>query len=542
MNNINIFIKENVKSIGNGVHITPEIPEKKLNNAIKAFNCEGFYEFILAIQDGTVFGSSKEGFVFTGEKMIHHKHGEFIYSDIDSVEYVEIITSDDKGREKKDEYVLISKHNKKYKFENLYDINKKGLVKFLNSIITEFEEYKEEDQLKTISVMPNKLKVAYLKIIVNMTFIDDEQIDGKELAEIFSLMTRLDLDKDSRFMLRTYITEISNDNIQSIEGLLEIIKNNSEVSHYQSLMISLVKEMINVYFSTNDTMSRDFEFLDNHKDLFGISEVEIDLAYDSVENDYKPFEEDLDDNAIKKNATELASKAAAAGVPLGAVYISGSVFGMSAAGITSGLATLGMGMGMTGGLAVIGVIGALSYKGVKHFTGANELAKYKTRELMLHEVIKETQKTVSLIIDDMNYIVQKLNETILNHSDQKGKIKKLAYIIAQFQGALKSVDNKSNTCQNSVNRLQSPKVLDNNRLKSLTSEATKKPLYDFIITNYEEKMNKVGNEQTVELTLKGDIETDILDKMAEAFKALGYFDMDNILKSKASGMIKGVFG
>ena len=542
MSNINIFIKENVKSIGSGVHITPEIPEKKLNNAIQAFNCEGFYESILAIQDGTVFGSSKEGFVFTGEKMIHHKHGEFIYSDIDSVEYVENITVDDKGKEKKDEYVLISKNNKTYKFEYLYDINKKELVKFLNSIITEFEEYKEEDQLKTISAMPNELKVAYLKIIVNMTFIDDEEIDEKELAELFLLMTRLELDKDSRFMIRAYITEISNKNIQSIEGLIEIIKSNSEVSHYQSLMISLVKDMINVYFSTKDTMSRNFEFLDNHKDLFGISEAEVDLAYDTVENDYKLLKEDLDDNAIQKNAKELASKAAAAGAPLAAVYISGSVIGMSAAGITSGLATLGMGMGMTGGLAVIGVIGVLSYKGVKRLTGANELDKYKTRELMLHDVIKQTQKTVSLIIDDVNYIVQKLNETILNHSDQKEKIKKLIHMIAQFQGALKSVDNKSNTYQNSANRLQSPRVLDNDRLKSLTSEPTKKPLYDFIFVNYETKMNKVGDETIEELTLKGDIETEVLDKMAEAFKALGYFDMDNILKAKASGMLKGVFG
>ncbi len=542
MSNINIFIKENVKSIGSGVHITPEIPEKKLNNAIQAFNCEGFYEFILAIQDGTVFGSSKEGFVFTGEKMIHHKHGEFIYSDIDSVEYVENLTVDDKGKEKKDDYILISKNNKQYKFEYLYDINKKGLVKFLNSIITEFEEYKEEDQLKTISAMPDELKMAYLKIIVNMTFIDDEEIDEKELAELFLLMTRLELDKDSRFMIRAYITEISNENIQSIESLIEIIKSNSEVSHYQSLMISLVKDLINVYFSTKDTMSRNFEFLDSQKDLFGISEAEVDLAYDTVENDYKLLKEDLDDNAIQKNAKELASKAAAAGAPLAAVYISGSVIGMSAAGITSGLATLGMGMGMTGGLAVIGVIGVLSYKGVKHLTGANELDKYKTRELMLHDVIKQTQKTVSQIIDDVNYIVQKLNETILNHSDQKEKIKKLTHMIAQFQGALKSVDNKSGTYQNSVNRLQSPRVLDNDRLKSLTSEPTKKPLYDFIFVNYEIKMNKVGDETIEELTLKGDIETEVLDKMAEAFKALGYFDMDNILKSKASGMLKGVFG
>tara|TARA_R110001583_G_scaffold193698_2_gene362757 strand:- start:1506 stop:3134 length:1629 start_codon:yes stop_codon:yes gene_type:complete len=542
MSNINIFIKENIKSIGSGVHITPEIPEKKLNNAIKAFKCESFYESILAIQDGTLFGSSKEGFVFTGEKMIHHKHGEFIYSEIESVEYIEDVKVDDKGKEKIKKYVDISKSNKKYKFEYLVGINEEKFAEFLNKIITEFEDYEEEDQLKTISEMSDELKIAYLKIIINMTFIDDEEIDEKELAELFLLMTRLELNKESRFTVRAYITEISRENIQSIESLLEIIKNNSEASHYQSLMISLAKDLINVYFSTKDTTNRDFKFLDDNQSLFELSNEEIDLAYDTVENDYKLLKEDLDDDAIKKNAKELASKAAAAGAPLAAVYISGSVIGMSAAGITSGLATLGMGMGMTGGLAVIGIIGVLSYKGVKHLTGANELDKYKTRELMLHDVIKQTQKTISLIIDDVNYIVQKLNDTILNHSDQTEKIKKLTYMMAQFQGALKSVDNKSNVYQNSANRLQSPKILDDERFKSLTEEATKKSLYDFVIVNYELQEIEIDNKKVKKLILKEDVKTETLDKMSEIFKALGYFDMDNILKSKASGMIKGVFG
>jgi len=381
-----------------------------------------------------------------------------------------------------------------------------------------------------------------LKIIINMTFIDDEEIDEKELAELFLLMTRLELDKESRFAVRAYITEISKENIQSIESLLEIIKNNSEASHHQTLMISLAKDLINVYFSTKDTTDRNFKFLDENKILFELSDEEIALAYDTVENDYKLLTEDLDDDAIKKNAKELAGKAAAAGVPLAAVYISGSVIGMSAAGITSGLATLGMGMGMTGGLAVIGIIGVLSYKGVKHLTGANELDKYKTRELMLHDVIKQTQKTISLIIDDVNYIVQKLNDTILNHSDQTEKIKKLTDMMAKFQGALKSVDNKASVYQNSANRLQSPKILDAERFKSLTEEPTKKPLYDFVIVNYELKRIKIDNEKVEKLVLKEDVETETLDKMSKIFKALGYFDMDNILKSKASGIIKGIFG
>jgi len=544
MANINLFIKENIKSVGKDIYIVPDIPEKKLNNALKSYGSDVSYESVLALYDDTLFGSASDGFLFTGEKMLHNKYGVFLYSDIESVEYVEEITTNDKGKEKKEEWIIIkTKEGKTNKLTyGLMNIDKKKFTEFLNKIITEFEEYKEEDQLKEIADMPDELKIAYLKIIVNMTFIDDEEIDEKELAELFLLMTRLELNKDSRFEIRRYITEISKESLENIENLVETIKNNSEVSHHKSLMISLVKDLINVYFSTKDTMNRDFKFLDDNRELFEISDEEIELAYDTVENDYKLLKEDLDDDAIKKNAKELASKAAAAGVPLAAVYISGSVIGMSAAGITSGLAALGMGMGMTGGLAVVGIIGVLSYKGMKHLTGANELDKYKTRELMLHEVIKQTQKTISLIIDDINYIVEKLNDVLLKHAEQKEKIQKLMKMVAQFQGALKSVDSKSNTYQNSANRLQNPKNLDVDRLKELTSEPTKQPLYNFIIENYEPKEMKSEDGIKTVYVLKQNIPTEVLDKMAQVFQALGYFDMGNIVASRASSFVKGIFG
>ena len=544
MANINLFIKENIKSIGRDIYVVPDIPEKKLNNALKSYGDNVSYESVLALYDDTLFGSASDGFLFTGEKMLHNKYGTFFYSDIESVEYIEEITTNNKGKEKKEEWIIIkTKDGKTHKLTyGLINIDKKKFTDFLKKIITDFEEYKEEDQLKDIADMPDELKIAYLKIIVNMTFIDDEEIDEKELAELFLLITRLELNKDSRFEIRRYITEISKENIEANENLINTIKKNSEDSHHKSLMISLVKDLINIYFSTKGTIDRNFKFLDDNKELFGISNEEIDLAYDTVENDHKLLKEDLDDDAIKRNAKELASKAAAAGVPLAAVYISGSVIGMSAAGITSGLAALGMGMGMTGGLAVVGIIGVLSYKGMKHLTGANELDKYKTRELMLHEVIKQTQKTISLIIDDINYIVEKLNDALLKHTEQNEKIQKLMKMVAQFQGALKSVDNKSNIYQNSANRLQNPRILDIDRLKELTSEPTKKPLYDFIVENYEQKEIKTEDGQKNVYALKQDISTEILDKMAQVFQALGYFDMGNIVASKASSLVKGIFG
>ncbi len=50
MKNINVWIKENIDSIGNYVYVVEHPiekkrpPEKKLNNAIKAFKCESFYQ------------------------------------------------------------------------------------------------------------------------------------------------------------------------------------------------------------------------------------------------------------------------------------------------------------------------------------------------------------------------------------------------------------------------------------------------------------------------------------------------------------------
>lgn len=584
MMSVNVFIKENVKQIAKkekNVLVAPDIPKRKLNNAIKAFKCEDFYESILAIFDDSLLNNAKGGIVFTGEKFIHSSSGTFYYSDIESVEHIENITINDKGKEIKEEYIQIkTKNGVVHNIKNdLIYANKKNLAAFLNKIISEFQDFREENQFTTISEMSEELKKAYLKIIVNMTYTDDERIDEKELAEILLLMTRLELSNESRFKIRVYITEISFENMLSVEELILTIRENSESSHFKSLMISLVKDLINVYFSTEEPnkiksyiekiktvkalddngkekpidiekaraimKEIDFEFLEKNKMLFNLSDEEIFLAYSAIANDYSLIHDDLDDAAIKKNAKELAAKAVAAGMPLAAVYISGSVVGMSAAGITSGSAALGMGMGMTGGLVVVGLIGIVTYKGLKRLTGANELNKFKIRELMLQDIIKHNQKTISLIIDDMNFIVQKLNEVVLNHVKQEEKIKKLVSMMAQYQGAVKAVDKKHSSYQNLVNRLHCPKELDVAKLKSLTSEPTKKSLYDFIIKNYEEKSIEVNGKEKLSTMLKEEVDTEVLDEMGNLFKSLGYFDMGNIISRKASeglSKVKGIFG
>lgn len=402
---------------------------------------------------------------------------------------------------------------------------------------------KEEEQLKALEEMSEDIKIAYLKIIINMTFVDDQKIDEKELVEILLLRSRITSDKETRFNIRSYISDISLENIESVESLVNTLKTKVQSSHIKSVMFSLIKDLINVYYSCNENRSREFEFLNEYRDIFGVTEEDINLAFTAVETDHKMLDEDLDDTQIEKIMKEMLYKAGAAGVPLAAIYISGSVVGMSAAGITSGLATLGLGLGMTGGLVVVGLISIATYKGLKHLTGANELDKYKTRELMLQEVIKQTQKTISILInEDINYFIQRLNNLSLEHSIDKEKIQKLSNMFAQYQGTMKELDNKNSNYQNKANRLTCPRILDISRLESMTREPTKKPLFDFIVSNYEKKKVKRDGVESIEYVLKPKVETSVLEKMGKVFEVLGYFDMSNIVKDKANNIIGGLFG
>ncbi|NTV62568.1 MAG: hypothetical protein HGA65_03395 [Oscillochloris sp.] len=71
------------------------------------------------------------------------------------------------------------------------------------------------------------------------------------------------------------------------------------------------------------------------------------------------------DNVAAQATRVAAAGLAAVGVPIAAVYASGSVIGLSAAGITSGLAALGLGLGMVPGIGVAVLLGTGVFLGVR---------------------------------------------------------------------------------------------------------------------------------------------------------------------------------
>lgn len=533
--NVNLYIKENIHTISDSdIYVTPNIPEKKLNNAIKAFKCEDFYKTILAIYDNTLFGSATEGLIFTGEKMVFNNGELFVfpYKDIQSIDCKVEYEIKNGKKTKSREYILILMNDNEYKLENLSKINHTDFLVMFDKIVKNsylcHEECQSSLQLHELKQTSEKLKSSYLKIIINMTFSDDGVIDDKELAEIFLLMTKFELAKETRFELREYISNIDT-SIESIKNLLLIIDDEIAVVYRKSIKLSIVKDLINVYLSTKKDINIDsFEFIKDNQDILNITNDEIEFAFETIKIDHQILNENMTDDMIEDKFKSLVLKAENLGISSTTLYISSSVIGLSAPLLFVPLvAVAGLGYG--------------AYRGTRYLVGENELDRYKKRELMLHNIIKQNQKTITLIIDDINFVIEKLNDVISNHKEQSEKIQKLMSIMQSFQGALTTVDNKSNSYEISMAKLKCPEVLDIEKLNRLTSDIRQKHIFEFVVNCYDEKLVEENGEEYMTYLIKESLNLDTLDELAQILESIEYFHTENIA-TNGFNKVKGFFG
>lgn len=556
MSNINVYLRENLQKLSEkNIYIAPNIPEKKLNKAIKSFKYEGNPENIIALLDTTLLGSGSDGLMFTGEKVIFKP----AYFDPHHIQYEAITDVNVIFEKSKAETATIVTESAKIQLEYISSsCDLVELEKILKHVSKEFDEYTEQRQVVPLEEMDEQLKLAYLKIIINMTYENDQVIDKKEMAEIFLLMNRLGLKQETRFEIRSYM--FAPDQLQETSILFDELNKNVMDGQLHTVHISLAKDLINIYFSTQSRDLGKFNFLNKNRNLLNIKDSDLDIVVLALETDYKLLEDDFTDDKMTAAFKELSAKAAAVGTPLAAVYLSGSVIGMSAAGMTSGLAMLGMGgllgfSSMATGIGVAILIGVGAYAGVKKITGSDELSNYKRKQLMLNEVIKQTQDTISTILDDINYITSKLNGTIEqvtaltdNVNAMKGLNNQLKQQIAMLKGVSGAADilnGKVHDAESSSNKLKCAAILDLSKLEALTSEPTKKKFYDFIRDFYIEKEFVEEKNSDTQVLKKWVIDKSRnkaeLAQLAKAFEAIGYFNVSDVLAGKTKQVLSGLF-
>jgi hypothetical protein len=284
------------------------------------------------------------------------------------------------------------------------------------------------------------VKLAYLKVLIWLTYQDDGQIDEREVAELQVLMVQLACKAESRQTLHSLIGDPrdldAESHIAELGGQLQNSVQEKAVRH------SLLKDAtrLRLATSTEDSVSADNDLVRLAK-LLGINKQQREFLLKACLADGRLLNENLSVSQVKTIAKDLSSKAAGVGVPIAAVYLSGSVTGLSAAGMTSGLAALGLG-GLLGLSAMVTGVGAVVVGGVVIYQGSSWLmnrgqsARRQRREVMLHEALRIHQKAIANLAEDVGNLGERLTKLLTQTEVNRLRIEKLSEKLTLFGRAI----------------------------------------------------------------------------------------------------------
>ena len=550
------YIKENASRLCTKVYVVPDISEKKLNNAISSMAPGINHEYVLAIADSSLLGNGKNGCLFLGDSVyirgMLEKPQSFKFETITSAEYKSTRKVKDNGKvDVNEEVILHLVGDSEISLTScLMNLNYEEFAKMINGILETSGEDKTFDttsQTMPLESMERQIKKAYLKIICNFASSDDNMIDSQEYAEILSLIVRIELDSLDRLELRNYMYE-SNSKEEN-DDLVRYLKENVPEGSFEIIKKSLLKDMIYLYRIKNDYASwPQNKFFTTLQQQFDVNDEQVDLMMLAIKNDEEILAQRKNDSEITKSMKEIAAKAGAVGVPLAAIYFSGSVVGMSAAGITSGLATLGMGgilglSGMVTGIGVVVIVGVGAYKGIKKVTGLSDLENNKQRELMLQAIIKNAQKSLNYLIEDVNEISKQLMKEIENGTQSAMKIERISAMLGMLSKGAQKTTEKITYAEIESIMAQLPPKLDIVRLKELTKDATKEKFMAFVLACYIETeiiADDGGGARKVYL-LNNKLTLNNYEQLYSIFENIGYLNVSSAAFASVKGTAKNLF-
>lgn len=195
------------------------------------------------------------------------------------------------------------------------------------------EEYSENEQ------------IAYLSILSAVCYADKEFGD-KEKRQLDILLEQIKISDVGKAKIYSSVF-----NLQHEDKLanLEVIKilGNTELKY------TLISDLCLFALVDSKFTDEEYQYILSIGEILGITQEQVDSIKSIQENLDRIKDIPSNSEKFRQVIKESAATLAGVGVPIGAIAASGSVFGLSAAGISSGLAFLGAGFGMLAGAVVV---------------------------------------------------------------------------------------------------------------------------------------------------------------------------------------------
>jgi hypothetical protein len=295
-------------------------------------------------------------------------------------------------------------------------------------------------KFKTLEVMPEEVKALYARVLAAQALVDG-RLDPREIEYLYVFMSRIDLGSSSRGKVRQSLDAGEVRSPELVGLVAEVISEAGE--NEREIAVSIIKEMTQVSRADGAVLPQEQDSIKAVAEArFGEEATQvIELADKSVEYDEALIKGEISVSELEEVGKQLAALSTAVGVPLAAVYFAGSVVGLSAAGITSGLAALGLGgilgvSAMVTGIGVVIIAGAMAYVAVRWALGSRERELKKKREHMIQEVLKQHQKAIEDLAEDIIAIASKLEEYVSQSDFNEASLARLKSELQMFKAAL----------------------------------------------------------------------------------------------------------
>lgn len=223
----------------------------------------------------------------------------------------------------------------------------------------------------------------------------DDQIEREELSLIYETLDTDGLSDDARRRLYAYAIEPP-----VLQDCLQVLANASEpVRHV--LMLNLLE----VAVADRLLLEQEEKAIADAQRTLGISDEQVAAMKNAAEKMRYVRERGIDDDHAADVLKSAAAGLSAVGTPILVVSYLG-ISGLSAVGLSTGLATLGLGLGMVPGIGVAALVGAGVFIGVNKLldTGGKrrKVAHQHERERKAQFVIKNLQETINHLVDRMD--------------------------------------------------------------------------------------------------------------------------------------------
>jgi uncharacterized tellurite resistance protein B-like protein len=245
-----------------------------------------------------------------------------------------------------------------------------------------------------LKLLLEKQRVAFYGALFAIAAADD-QMQREELELIYETLDTEGISDEARRRLYAYAIEPP-----ALQDCLQALSDASKPARH-GLMLNLVEVALSDYHLSEPER----EVLTEAQRVLSISDEQHAAMEHYAEEVRRIRERGIDDNHAADVVKAAVSGMMAVGIPIAAVGYSGSVVGLSAAGITSGLAALGLGAGMIPGIGVAILIGTVVFVGLNKLLDTGNKRK---KEQHRNERERKAQLAMENLQETINHLIERM--------------------------------------------------------------------------------------------------------------------------------------